>query len=260
MKASISLLLSCVVFFVFYGFDVVKVLFLNLAFYLIAKSTQNLFFAPVLYWFLTVSMLLMIHWVDLSDKAFFTIFAYKGMGLNWAGSFNFNILRMISFGMDNYWACRNPRFSISDHERYCKECHESRFDGSECSKLRIEAPLPASNYNLLNFMAYALYLPLYLAGPIITFNDFIAQSRRKPKSITLYGTLIYAVRWIFLALLMEIMIHAFHVIAISKARAWNGFTPFQITMVGFWSLKHIWLKLTVIWKFFRLWVKFHIHF
>jgi D-alanyl-lipoteichoic acid acyltransferase DltB (MBOAT superfamily) len=255
VKIYISLLLSCIVFFVFYGFDVLKVLFFNFCFFFATKATQNLFFAPVLYWSLSIATLLMINWVDLSDMPLFEFFnTYKGMGLNWTASYNFNILRMISYGMDNYWRCQNPKMLISDHEKHCKECQESRFNDSECAKLRIEAPLPDSNYNLVNFMAYTLYLPLYLAGPIITFNDFIAQSKKKPKSITLYGTLVYGARWILLACLMEIMIHAFHVIAISKARAWDGFTPFQITMVGFWSLKHIWLKLTVIWKFFRLWV------
>jgi hypothetical protein len=33
-------------------------------------------------------------------------------------------------------------------------------------------------YSLVNYLAYALYSPLYLAGPIITFNDFMWQVRR----------------------------------------------------------------------------------
>lgn len=257
IKIYISLLLSCIVFFIFYGIDVLKILFFNFLFFFITKATQKLQFAPIFYWMLSISILLVINWSDVTNVPFLSYFdSYKGLGLNWAGSFNFTILRMISFGMDNFWRLNSPKYSITDHQKNCKECQEARFDGSECAKLRIEAPLPDSNYNLINFMAYNMYLPLYLAGPIITFNDFIAQSKKKPKSVTFNGTLIYGARWIFLFCLMEVMIHAFHVIAISKARAWDGFTPFQITMVGFWSLKHIWLKLTVIWKFFRLWVNF----
>jgi D-alanyl-lipoteichoic acid acyltransferase DltB (MBOAT superfamily) len=53
---------------------------------------------------------------------------------------------------------------------------------------------------------------------------------------------------------MEVIMHAFHVIAISKDRAWPGFTPFQIMMVGYFTLVHIWLKLLLIWRFFRFWV------
>jgi D-alanyl-lipoteichoic acid acyltransferase DltB (MBOAT superfamily) len=34
-----------------------------------------------------------------------------------------------------------------------------------------------STYSLVNYVAYVLYPPLYLAGPIITFNDFMWQVR-----------------------------------------------------------------------------------
>ena len=255
VKLYTSLLLSCIVLFIFYGLDTLKILFFNILFYFITKLTQKQYVAPIMYWIFSVLLLLVIDAFDVSDLQLLSYLGrYKGIGLDWTGSFNFCILRMISFGMDNYWRSNNSEFSVSDHQKHCKDCQELRFDEGDCAKLRIEAPLPESNYNLINFLAYTLYLPLFLAGPIITFNDFITQSRKPSKSVTIYSTFIYGVRWIFLVCLMEIMIHAFHVIAISKARAWDGFTPFQITMVGFWSLKHIWLKLTVIWKFFRLWV------
>jgi D-alanyl-lipoteichoic acid acyltransferase DltB (MBOAT superfamily) len=42
-------------------------------------------------------------------------------------------------------------------------------------KDRVDMPAKMQDYSLLNYMAYVLYTPLYLAGPIITFNDFIHQ-------------------------------------------------------------------------------------
>jgi D-alanyl-lipoteichoic acid acyltransferase DltB (MBOAT superfamily) len=42
---------------------------------------------------------------------------------------------------------------------------------------RVSTSLPENEYSLLNFVAYCLYPPLYIAGPIITFNDFIWQVR-----------------------------------------------------------------------------------
>jgi D-alanyl-lipoteichoic acid acyltransferase DltB (MBOAT superfamily) len=42
-------------------------------------------------------------------------------------------------------------------------------------KDRVDLPAEMRDYSLLNYMAYVLYTPLYLAGPIITFNDFIHQ-------------------------------------------------------------------------------------
>ncbi|KAJ3296089.1 glycerol transporter [Borealophlyctis nickersoniae] len=52
---------------------------------------------------------------------------------------------------------------------------------------------------------------------------------------------------------MEVLLHGMHVVAIKDAKAWVGMTPFQISMVGYFNLKVIWLKLLIIWRFFRLW-------
>ena len=53
---------------------------------------------------------------------------------------------------------------------------------------------------------------------------------------------------------MEVMIHFIYVIAISKAQPeWQVYTPFQLSMLGYFSLHHIWLKLLLPWRFFRLW-------
>lgn len=42
-------------------------------------------------------------------------------------------------------------------------------------KDRIDTPAKIEEYGLLNYLAYVLYTPLYLAGPILTFNDFVHQ-------------------------------------------------------------------------------------
>ncbi len=40
---------------------------------------------------------------------------------------------------------------------------------------RQKAFLPASAYNLITYLAYVYYPPLYIAGPICTFNSFASQ-------------------------------------------------------------------------------------
>jgi D-alanyl-lipoteichoic acid acyltransferase DltB (MBOAT superfamily) len=40
---------------------------------------------------------------------------------------------------------------------------------------RVELSLPASCYNLPTYLAYTMYLPLYIAGPIASFNSFASQ-------------------------------------------------------------------------------------
>jgi hypothetical protein len=42
-------------------------------------------------------------------------------------------------------------------------------------KDRVRTSHPLSDYKLVNLVAYTLYPPLYIAGPIMTFNDFIWQ-------------------------------------------------------------------------------------
>jgi len=118
----------------------------------------------------------------------------------------------------------------------------------------VDIPAKAQDYSFRNYVAYTLYSPLYLAGPILTFNDFISQQRHTPPSITRNRTALYALRFVLSLLTMEVMIHFIYVIAISKAQpAWEVYTPLQLSMLGYFSLHHIWLKLLLPWRFFRLW-------
>ncbi|KAF7773455.1 hypothetical protein Agabi119p4_5622 [Agaricus bisporus var. burnettii] len=91
-------------------------------------------------------------------------------------------------------------------------------------------------------------------GPIITFNDFMWQHRypnKQPPTSTRIKSYIF--RFIFSLLTMECILHFMYVVAIKDRKAWVGFTPAQISMVGFWNLIIIWLKLLIPWRFFRLW-------
>jgi D-alanyl-lipoteichoic acid acyltransferase DltB (MBOAT superfamily) len=42
-------------------------------------------------------------------------------------------------------------------------------------RLRRSTAHPPGVYNFTNYLAYAIYPPLYIAGPIMTFNDFMWQ-------------------------------------------------------------------------------------
>ncbi len=76
------------------------------------------------------------------------------------------MLRIISFGLDSHW---RDRLASSD---------QSSNTLPNDYRKRVASSLAAKDYSWLNFLAYALYPPLYIAGPIITFNDFIWQVRR----------------------------------------------------------------------------------
>lgn len=54
-------------------------------------------------------------------------------------------------------------------------------------------------------------------------------------------------------LIMEIMMHTIYVVAITKGSAWELSTPLEIALLSYFNLKFVWLKLMVIWRFFRFW-------
>lgn len=149
--------------------------------------------------------------------------------------------------------------------------------GPVSDKDRIKKPAFNEDYNYTNFLAYVLYTPLYLCGPIITFNDFVSQVRwsysvrafsdrweahwrlnanqlRYPSAnVTRRYVLQYAVRLVAVILTMELTLHYLYVVAISKSRAWAGDSPLQLSMIGYFNLVIIWMKLLIPWRFFRLW-------
>lgn len=105
-----------------------------------------------------------------------------------------------------------------------------------------------------NYIAYVLYSPLYLAGPILTFNDYVSQQRYKAPSLTSTRTTLYGIRFLLTLLCMELILHYIYAVAISKASPdWSLFTPGQLSMLAFFNLHIIWLKLLIPWRFFRLW-------
>ena len=119
---------------------------------------------------------------------------------------------------------------------------------------RITISAKEADYSFRNYFAYALYSPLYLAGPIITFNDYISQQRHKSPSIQKERTILFGIRFLLALLCMEFFLHFIYVVAISKAQPdWNAYTPIQLSMLSWFNLKIVWLKLLVPWRFFRLW-------
>lgn len=111
-----------------------------------------------------------------------------------------------------------------------------------------------SDFTFRNYLAYVLYSPLYLVGPIINFNDYIAQSRHPLPTSTRSRLLPYALRFAFCLLFMEVLLHYIYIVAIAKSNPnWSIYSPFQISMIGYFNLHIIWLKLLIPWRFFRLW-------
>lgn len=86
---------------------------------------------------------------------------YHGI-FSWHTYFKMSLLRHISFNMDYYWMLKK------------KHIHQDINTLSEYRKSQEIHHLP-HYYNLLEYFAFIYYIPLFIAGPIITFNSFISQ-------------------------------------------------------------------------------------
>ncbi|KAH9948606.1 MBOAT-domain-containing protein [Amylocystis lapponica] len=161
-----------------------------------------------------------------------------GIYPRWHVSFNITMLRLVSFNMDYYWACKGAgpldTGSVLTEKQRCITSH------------------PLGAYSYKNYIAYVLYPPLYIAGPIVTFNDFIWQLSR-PKNVSLRSTMGYLLRFLACFLTLEFILHFMYVVAIKDTKAWAGASAAELCMIGFWNLIVVWLKLLVPWRFFRLW-------
>jgi len=52
----------------------------------------------------------------------------------------------------------------------------------------------------------------------------------------------YAIRFLTCLLTMEFVLHYMYMVAIKDTKAWDGFSAAELSMVGFWNLIIVWLK------------------
>ncbi|KIV90574.1 hypothetical protein PV10_07862 [Exophiala mesophila] len=174
--------------------------------------------------------------------------SFGGIMPRWEVLFKITVLRMISFNFDHYWSLQRSRAGSPLEKKQLDPAALSERD-------RVSIPAPAPTFtSFRTYLAYILYPPLYLAGPILTFNDYISQSTYQIPSVTARRTTLYGIRFLATLFCMEFLIHTTYVVAISKSSPdWSTYTPFQLAMLAYFNLHIIWLKLMIPWRFFRLW-------
>ena len=266
-----------------HGFSALKILILLSTNYLVAKRLPRVYVVPMT-WLFNITILFAnelchgyqfatianstVPWTVWDPNSNWGTFFddHSGLMPRWEIFFNITVLRLISFNMDSYWSSgQNGEANLLEVSQLCTSSSPSRehtnrykkkqLDPSNLSdRDRVNIPAKPEDYSFQNYLAYALYSPLYIAGPILTFNEYISQARYAPKTITAQRTAIYGFRFLVCILTMELMLHFLYAVAISKAKpAWEIYTPFQLSMLGYFNLHIIWLKLLIPWRFFRLW-------
>ncbi|KHN94564.1 Membrane bound O-acyl transferase, MBOAT [Metarhizium album ARSEF 1941] len=191
---------------------------------------------------------------------------FGGIMPRWEVLFNITILRLISYNMDYYWSIANNASSSLEVSPYGAVCSfpprksadkhkKKQVDMANLSERdRINLSADAADYSFRNYVAYAIYAPLYLAGPILTFNDYVSQLKFKAASIEKSRTIRYGVRFLLVLLVMELILHFDYVGAISLAKpVWGDYSAAQLSLLSFFNLHIIWLKLLLPWRLFRLW-------
>jgi D-alanyl-lipoteichoic acid acyltransferase DltB (MBOAT superfamily) len=96
-------------------------------------------------------------------------------------------------------------------------------------------------YSLSALLAYALYPPLYIAGPIVSFDDFVSQAD-KPRSPPGAVLLKLGAGLVVYLLLIEWTLNYLYVVAIKDADIFHAFTVTELGVISFFTLFVVWLK------------------
>ncbi|KAI0492408.1 hypothetical protein KFK09_026679 [Dendrobium nobile] len=216
---------------------------------ILAKSKSYLY----VLWIFNISILLLNR---IYDGYSFSLFgnhwafldSYRG-SFRWQICFNLVVLRMISFGCDYYWSVKETRLHQKKHIVCCSICSS----GKACYHFLQERGLHSRQYSFITYIAYLLYAPLYIAGPIVSFNAFASQLDVPQRSHSVGDVAFYGLRWVLCFVLMETMTHFFYYNAFATSGLWRQLSPLEIFIIGYGVINFMWLKFLVIWRYFRFW-------
>lgn len=151
-----SVIFSLCFLTVLHGFSILKIIGLISINYQLTKYLGSSKMLPVLIWIYGISLLFLnfsykgykfgsissiFNWMDRLEGDLKSIIT--GLGIRWYISFNFSMLRMISFSMDYYWSLSSNR-----NETFLKDSNLSERERTETH---------CDDYGYLNYMTYIVY-------------------------------------------------------------------------------------------------------
>jgi len=172
----------------------------------------------------------------LFGSSFAWVDASRGI-LGWEVYFNIGLTRLIAFNLDYYWM-RNNR-PISQHKK------------TELF-IRQETHAPAGSFTLLHFLGYYLYIPLYLAGPVLNYNAWISQVRQPQRTHSLRRIIGMTAAVIFYTYALSISLGYYYQFSINERREyWSKEDAWGIARTGLLTLTYMYMKFLIIWRTFR---------
>eukprot|EP01090_Pellita_catalonica_P004493 TRINITY_DN14318_c0_g1_i2.p1 TRINITY_DN14318_c0_g1~~TRINITY_DN14318_c0_g1_i2.p1 ORF type:complete len:399 (-),score=41.92 TRINITY_DN14318_c0_g1_i2:73-1140(-) len=163
--------------------------------------------------------------------------------------------------MDAYWM--HNRTDIPD------AVHSKRHTADEGELLFLSAQsLPANSYNYRAYLSYLLYIPLYLAGPIASFNLFQSQMEANTKTtepdyrgfftnVFRHGKVV--AKLFFLTIVtnyvMTTSMAYYYQAGMNEAKLfkYRPMSLFQLEGLAVLNLFFMYLKFKCMWSAFRLW-------
>ncbi|GME93774.1 unnamed protein product [Ambrosiozyma monospora] len=206
--------------FVAHGFNFIRIIFHVSVMYFFGTfvSSRNKKLALILLWSYGIGTLFLndkyrqVKFGQIMSSLSF-MDSFRGIIERWDVFFNFTLLKMLSFNLDfikrnddlldGVKNTSNKAKTSSEEEsiplREASESQPVTPNGSPSTKYlnerqRLDYPLEISDYNYMNYLSYVTYTPLLIAGPIMTFNDYMYQTRFTLPSINWKRTLVYGLR------------------------------------------------------------------
>ena len=222
-----NLFFGLIVIVVQHGYHCIIVLLISYGAYLLTMTlrgiSRKIFLVVVYLYAASIILLKESYRVQFTQPFQFlqVLFDRRYSGLySWHIPANFLVLRLVSFMLDCHWAYAEgkqlkkedslPAQKISSGDGIkCEKYDES---GNDAQNITSEA-CALHEYNFINFLSYCVYAPLYVAGPILTFNSYIKYTHKPQKT---ENVSVYALRWMFAFCLMELGTSFFPFFAITK--------------------------------------------
>eukprot|EP01132_Coremiostelium_polycephalum_P009730 gene9730-11949_t len=162
--------------------------------------------------------------------------------LSWETYFKVSMLRFISYNNDYHWMkIKRPVVDLKNREPYF--IHQEKHQ-------------PQENYSFWHFLAYIFYIPLYIAGPITTFNAFISQVYNPQKTYSISQLVKQSIKILGVFLGLEIGLHYCYYYSFDKSEVWKTFRGDEVALTGYLVLNFMYIKFLIIWRVFRLFALF----
>ncbi|KAL6043168.1 Glycerol uptake protein 1 [Balamuthia mandrillaris] len=216
--------------------------------YAIAKWGGASLWNPVLTWSWNVIVLVSCDYYDgyrlapLLGPSFAWLDKDTGV-IRWAIYFNMAMTRLISFNLDYYWMLRR------------KPCVTPK---KSDLAIREVTHCPAESYNPLSYWAYFSYAPLYLAGPVLSFNAWYSQIVQPQITYSLKQISSLAIRTAIETLALSICTGYFYYWYINDTlQVWSQqLRPWELVATAVCVLVYMYVKFLVIWRTTRCWALF----